>query len=206
LPVICVHLKNHSVARPMGGQPERDASRDMSRATRRSALEPTEAIPQNQRHAVGILFPLGRGGCQQRAEQERPAKTIHRSMYLADKSCSREFMPHLKFPIAVGSHATAAVAIATTRLLRVRWSPAGGRASNNPVLAGRNSSARHCEAAQSRPRWRAQQAGWDQVRFRRRVPYVGAPLAIMGDKDGECSAWLIRGRLTGMRSAQPELS
>jgi hypothetical protein len=46
----------------------------------------------------------------------------------------------------------------------------------------------------------------DQVRFRPRVPDVGAPLAVVGDKDGERVAWSIRGPLTRMRSAQAELS
>jgi len=48
----------------MGGQPKSDACGDLSRAVRRSAQEPTEAIPQNQRDAARILFTLGRGGCQ----------------------------------------------------------------------------------------------------------------------------------------------
>jgi hypothetical protein len=33
----------------MGGQPKSDACGEMSRAVRRSAREPTEVIPQNQR-------------------------------------------------------------------------------------------------------------------------------------------------------------
>src|ERR1700678_4745736 len=48
----------------MGGQPKSDACGDLSRAVRRSAQEPTEAIPQNRRDAARILFTLGRGGCQ----------------------------------------------------------------------------------------------------------------------------------------------
>jgi hypothetical protein len=38
----------------MGGQPKSNSCGDMSRAVRRSAQEPTEAIPQNQPDAVGI--------------------------------------------------------------------------------------------------------------------------------------------------------
>jgi hypothetical protein len=48
----------------MGGQPKSDAWGEMSRAVRRSAQEPTDAIPQNQRDAARILFTLGRRGCQ----------------------------------------------------------------------------------------------------------------------------------------------
>src|ERR1700733_6468531 len=68
LPLICGPLKIYSVERPLGGQPKSNACGDMSRAVRRLAQEPTEAVPQNHRDAVGILFTLGRGGCQ---EQER---------------------------------------------------------------------------------------------------------------------------------------
>ena len=41
----------------MGGQPKSDACGDLSRAVRRSAQEPSKAIPQNQRTAARILFP-----------------------------------------------------------------------------------------------------------------------------------------------------
>jgi hypothetical protein len=57
----------------MGGQPKSNACGNMSRAVRRSAQEPTEAIPQNQRDAVGILFTLGRGGCQWNNHHHLPA-------------------------------------------------------------------------------------------------------------------------------------
>jgi hypothetical protein len=40
----------------MGGQPKSNACGDASSAVRHWAQEPTEAIPQNQRDAVGILF------------------------------------------------------------------------------------------------------------------------------------------------------
>jgi hypothetical protein len=48
----------------MGGQPKSNACGDTSSVARHVAQEPTEAIPQNQRDAVGILFTLGRGGGQ----------------------------------------------------------------------------------------------------------------------------------------------
>src|SRR3989442_1483469 len=48
----------------MGGQPKSEASSLSSAEVRRLWEEPTEAIPQNQREAAGILFLLGRGGCQ----------------------------------------------------------------------------------------------------------------------------------------------
>src|SRR6266705_2269175 len=48
----------------MGRQPKSEASSLSSAEVRRLWEEPTEAIPQNQREAAGILFLLGRGGCQ----------------------------------------------------------------------------------------------------------------------------------------------
>jgi hypothetical protein len=50
----------------MGGQPKSEASSLSSAEVRRLWEEPTETIPQNQREAAGILFLLGRGGCQRK--------------------------------------------------------------------------------------------------------------------------------------------
>src|SRR5439155_6926637 len=47
----------------MGGQPKSEASSWSSPEVRALWEEPTEAVPQNQWEAVGILFLLGRGGC-----------------------------------------------------------------------------------------------------------------------------------------------
>src|SRR5467141_1601381 len=57
-------LNSSPSKRPMGGQPKSEASSLSSAEVRRLWEEPTEAIPQNQREAAGILFLLGRGGCQ----------------------------------------------------------------------------------------------------------------------------------------------
>src|SRR6267143_599792 len=57
-------LNSSPSKRPMGGQPKSEASSWSSAEVRRLWEEPTEAIPQNQREAAGILFLLGRGGCQ----------------------------------------------------------------------------------------------------------------------------------------------
>jgi len=43
----------------VGGQPKSEASSWSSAEVRRLWEEPTEAIPQNQREAAGILFLLG---------------------------------------------------------------------------------------------------------------------------------------------------
>jgi hypothetical protein len=50
----------------MGGQPKSEASSLSSAEVRRLWEEATETIPQNQREAAGILFLLGRGGCQRK--------------------------------------------------------------------------------------------------------------------------------------------
>src|SRR6267378_5044052 len=57
-------LNSSPSKRPMGGQPKSEASSWSSAEVRRLWEKPTEAIPQNQREAAGILFLLGRGGCQ----------------------------------------------------------------------------------------------------------------------------------------------
>src|SRR5437762_10415161 len=57
-------LNSSPSKRPMGGQPKSEASWLSPAEVRRLWEEPTEAIPQNQREAAGILFLLGRGGCQ----------------------------------------------------------------------------------------------------------------------------------------------
>ena len=60
----------------MGGQPKSEASSWSSAEVRRLWEEPTEAIPQNQREAAGILFLLGRGGCQHLPRHPPPALLV----------------------------------------------------------------------------------------------------------------------------------
>src|SRR5712691_8363090 len=57
-------LNSSPSKRAMGGPPKSAASSWSSAELRRLWEEPTEAIPQNQREAAGILFLLRRGGCQ----------------------------------------------------------------------------------------------------------------------------------------------
>src|SRR6266851_8589557 len=66
----------------MGGQPKSEASSLSSAEVRRLWEEPTEAIPQNQREAAGILFLLGRGGCQSSARLEREGQHLGPSFLL----------------------------------------------------------------------------------------------------------------------------
>src|SRR5882762_8518932 len=65
-------LNSSPSKRPMGGQPKSEASSLSSAEVRRLWEEPTEAIPQNQREAAGILFLLGRGGCQHLPRHKTP--------------------------------------------------------------------------------------------------------------------------------------
>src|SRR6266513_1618164 len=64
--VMMANTLGHPSKRPMGRQLKSEASSWSSAEVRRLWEEPTEAIPQNQREARGILFLLGRGGCQHR--------------------------------------------------------------------------------------------------------------------------------------------